>query len=63
MHLMSEQQRICIVVCYFGRWPAWFDIYLKSCQYNPFALGTMEPVGRRLGHLSYMFKSKPVNRP
>lgn len=32
---MPNQQRICIVICYFGHWPSWFDLYLESCRYNP----------------------------
>ncbi|MFC1680656.1 DUF6625 family protein [Pseudomonadota bacterium] len=32
---LLEQHRIAIIVCYFGHWPAWLDLYLKSCQYNP----------------------------
>ena len=27
--------KICFVVCYFGKWPKWFDAYLESCKYNP----------------------------
>jgi hypothetical protein len=26
---------ILIIVDYFGKWPKWFDMYLKSCELNP----------------------------
>ena len=25
---------IGIVICYFGKWPPWFPLFLKSCIYN-----------------------------
>ncbi len=28
-------KKICIVICYFGRWPPWFNIFLKTCEKNP----------------------------
>ena len=30
---MSKSVRI--VIPYFGRWPAWFPVYLQSCRWNP----------------------------
>ena len=27
--------KICLLVPYFGKWPVWFDFFMKSCQYNP----------------------------
>ncbi|MBR9706045.1 hypothetical protein GOV14_03360, partial [Candidatus Pacearchaeota archaeon] len=28
-------KKICIIIPYFGKWPEWFEIYLRSIQYNP----------------------------
>lgn len=28
-------QTICIVVCFFGPWPRWFEIFLETCRHNP----------------------------
>lgn len=30
----SIMKTICFVVCYFGKWPRWFNYYLKSCEAN-----------------------------
>lgn len=30
-----ENNRICLVVTYFGSWPVWLDAFLTSCKYNP----------------------------
>ena len=27
--------KICIVIPYFGKWPVWFNFFLKSCEFNP----------------------------
>lgn len=27
--------RICLVICYFGQWPRWINIFFHSCKYNP----------------------------
>lgn len=27
--------KIALIVAYFGKWPAWFDLYLYSCSRNP----------------------------
>jgi hypothetical protein len=27
--------KVCIVIPYFGKWPTWFDFFLKSCGFNP----------------------------
>jgi hypothetical protein len=45
-------KKICIVVCYFGKWPKWFNLYLKSCRYNP-----------TVNWLFYTDCGKPKNAP
>jgi len=30
------KNRIIIIIPYFGKWPVWFDLYLKSCAFNNF---------------------------
>lgn len=32
----DAMNRIAILVPYFGAWPAWLDLYLRSCRANPF---------------------------
>ncbi len=32
---MNDYPKIAIVIPYFGTWPEWFPLFLKSCQYNP----------------------------
>lgn len=27
--------KLCVLICYFGKWPPYLDIYLKGCQNNP----------------------------
>ena len=27
--------RVCLVLAYFGRWPAWMEYFLASCRLNP----------------------------
>ena len=27
-------KRIVIIVCYYGRLPEWFNIWVESCKYN-----------------------------
>lgn len=36
-HDVAEHSRvnICLVIAYFGRWPAWMDYYWASCAANP----------------------------
>lgn len=29
------KNRVCLVVCYFGKWPKYIDLFLKSCRFNP----------------------------
>lgn len=31
----KTQKSICIVSCYFGKFPVYFKLWLKSCSYNP----------------------------
>lgn len=49
--------RVGIVVCYFGKWPRGFDIFLKTCAGNPtvhFLFFTdAEPPGRLPGNLVF----------
>ena len=26
---------ICLIIPYFGKWPAWFNMYLETCRHNP----------------------------
>jgi hypothetical protein len=28
------QKRIALIVCYYGKFPEWIDIWLKSCEFN-----------------------------
>jgi hypothetical protein len=28
------KNKICIIIPYYGKWPRFFDLYLKSCSYN-----------------------------
>src|SRR5690554_4211993 len=30
-----QQPSIILLIPYFGKWPAWFDFFLLSCEYNP----------------------------
>tara|TARA_Y100001972_G_C7651321_1_gene327557 strand:- start:304 stop:1158 length:855 start_codon:yes stop_codon:yes gene_type:complete len=30
-----ENNKVCLVITYFGSWPVWFDAFLISCKYNP----------------------------
>ncbi len=32
---MLEQPSVILIVPYFGRWPQWFEYFLKSCSKNP----------------------------
>jgi len=31
----SGAKRIRLIIDYFGRWPAWIDLFLRSCAHNP----------------------------
>ena len=31
---MSSLKKICIIIPYFGKWPAWMNYFLLSCKYN-----------------------------
>jgi hypothetical protein len=31
---MSSLKKICIIIPYFGKWPAWINYFLLSCKYN-----------------------------
>lgn len=33
--MKESQKSICVVNCYFGKFPVYFDLWLKSCSYNP----------------------------
>lgn len=33
--LDSKMNKLCFIVPYFGKWPFWFDFYLRSCAENP----------------------------
>lgn len=28
-------KKICIIILYFGKWPCWFNFFMKSCAFNP----------------------------
>lgn len=28
------KNKVCFVVPYFGKFPSYFDLFLKSCKYN-----------------------------
>src|ERR1700741_2624180 len=32
---MARQESIIILVCYFGKFPWYFDFFIHSCRYNP----------------------------
>jgi hypothetical protein len=34
MNVCEPENRIAIVICYFGHWPQWINYFLLSCQYN-----------------------------
>lgn len=34
MSKKNKSNKICILIPYFGKWPAYFNIFLKSCEYN-----------------------------
>lgn len=31
----KTQKSICVISCYFGNFPVYFSLWLKSCRYNP----------------------------
>lgn len=33
--IVAGYPRVCLVLAYFGRWPAWIDYFLASCRRNP----------------------------
>ncbi len=33
--MKESQKSICVINCYFGSFPVYFDLWLKSCSYNP----------------------------
>lgn len=32
---VKNYPRVCLVLAYFGRWPAWMEYFLESCRRNP----------------------------
>jgi hypothetical protein len=32
---VKHKKTIVLIVCYFGTWPEWFQIFIRSCQLNP----------------------------
>jgi hypothetical protein len=33
-HMAGRQNQICIIIPYFGHWPAWIEYFFASCIYN-----------------------------
>lgn len=31
----GTQKSICVIACYFGKFPVYFELWLQSCSYNP----------------------------
>lgn len=34
MKQMDSEVKICVLICYFGEWPWYFDYFIHSCKFN-----------------------------
>lgn len=52
-------ERICVIIPYYGRWPAYFDLFLHSCQRNPILnvlfLTDLEPPAQAPDNVKFHF--------